>query len=185
MTAQQTIDNTGGVIQGLGAASSASLNARDIILRTTTQTSVASIEGPNGISTGTRTNVDRIATVTADSVQLAALNNISLQGATVSAKEDLVMTAGGAITSDSVQTGYTLNIPLGGGGSQGRSSFYNAAATTQQAHDADAAKPSRSPRSAMPTSRARTSLQARIWPFKLGTSSSRRPRTACPSTSRA
>ena len=120
------------MIQGLGAASSVSLNARDIILRTTTQTSVASIEGPNGISTGTRTNVDRIATLSADSVQLAALNNISLQGASVTAKEDLLMTAGGVITSEAVQTGYTLNIPLGGGGAQGRSSYYNVASTTQQ-----------------------------------------------------
>ena len=50
------------------------------------------------------------------------------------------MTAGGVITSDAVQTGYTLNIPLGGGGSQGRSSYYNAAATTQQVTTLDAGK---------------------------------------------
>ncbi|MBX3585259.1 MAG: hemagglutinin repeat-containing protein [Ramlibacter sp.] len=134
VSATQTLDNTGGVIQGLGNASSISLNARDILLRTTVQTSTASIEGPNGESTGTRTNVDRVATVSAGSVTLAALGNINLQGASVNASGNLNISAGGNITSDAVQTGYTLNIPLGGAGgtTQGRTGHYEVASTTQQ-----------------------------------------------------
>ncbi|MCW5258738.1 hypothetical protein D5038_21020, partial [Verminephrobacter aporrectodeae subsp. tuberculatae] len=88
-------------------------NARDVILRTTTQTSAREIAGPNGSSTGTHTNVDRVATLSADSVRLAARNNIDLRGATVQASGDLVATAGGAITSHALQTGYALNVPLG------------------------------------------------------------------------
>ncbi|MGE0497374.1 MAG: hemagglutinin repeat-containing protein [Ramlibacter sp.] len=134
VSATQTLDNTGGVIQGLGNASSISLNARDILLRTTVQTSTASIEGPNGESTGTRTNVDRVATVSAGSVTLAALGNINLQGASVNASGNLNISAGGSITSDAVQTGYTLNIPLGGAGgtTQGRTGHYEVASTTQR-----------------------------------------------------
>ncbi|MCW5651252.1 MAG: S-layer family protein [Ramlibacter sp.] len=48
----QDLANIGGLIQGLGEGSSISLNTRDIILRTIVQTSSASIEGPNGESTG-------------------------------------------------------------------------------------------------------------------------------------
>ncbi|MDO8278085.1 MAG: hemagglutinin repeat-containing protein, partial [Burkholderiaceae bacterium] len=132
ITAQDTINNAGGVIQGLGDGSSAALNARDITLRTTTQTSVREIAGPNGMSTGSTTNADRIATVSADAVTLAALNDINLSGAVVKATGDLTATAGGAITTEAVATGYTLNIPLGGGGAQGRSSYYSVEATTQQ-----------------------------------------------------
>ncbi|WP_040892396.1 hypothetical protein, partial [Verminephrobacter aporrectodeae] len=51
--AQQTLDNAGGVVQGLGPASRIAFNARDVILRTTTQTSGRTISGPNGGSTGT------------------------------------------------------------------------------------------------------------------------------------
>ncbi|MBX3654967.1 MAG: hemagglutinin repeat-containing protein [Ramlibacter sp.] len=134
VSAAQTLNNTGGVIQGLGEASSISLNARDILLRTTVQTSSASIQGPNGESTGTRTNVDRVATVSAGSVTLAALGNINLQGASVNASGNLNISAGGNLTSDAVQTGYTLNIPLGGAGgtTQGRTGHYEVASTTQQ-----------------------------------------------------
>ncbi|MGE0332271.1 MAG: hemagglutinin repeat-containing protein [Ramlibacter sp.] len=131
ITADNTLNNAGGVVQGLGTGSTASLNARDIILRTTTQSSTASIEGPNGTSTGTRTNADRIATVSADSVKLAALNNITLAGATVQAANDLTMTAGGALISEAVATGYMLNTPLGGSHS-GRTGYISEAATTQQ-----------------------------------------------------
>ncbi|MCA0212763.1 MAG: hemagglutinin repeat-containing protein [Proteobacteria bacterium] len=131
ITAANTLNNIGGVVQGLGTGSTASLNARDIILRTTTQSSTASIEGPNGTSTGTRTNADRIATVSAESVKLAALNNISLAGAVVNATGNLAMTAGNAITSEAVQTGYTLNTPLGGSHS-GRTGYMAEAATKQQ-----------------------------------------------------
>ncbi|MCW5219780.1 hypothetical protein D5041_00110 [Verminephrobacter aporrectodeae subsp. tuberculatae] len=130
--AQQTLDNAGGVVQGLGASSHIAFNARDVILRTTTQTSAREIAGPNGSSTGTHTNVDRVATLSADSVRLAARNNIDLRGASVQASGDLVATAGGAITSHALQTGYALNVPLGQGGAQGRSSQYHSAATTQQ-----------------------------------------------------
>ncbi|MCW5323545.1 hypothetical protein D5039_21070 [Verminephrobacter aporrectodeae subsp. tuberculatae] len=130
--AQQTLDNAGGVVQGIGPSSHIAFNARDVILRTTTQTSVREIAGPNGSSTGTRTNVDRVATLSADSVRLAARNNIDLRGATVQASGDLVATAGGAITSHALQTGYALNVPLGQEGAQGRSGQFHSAATTQQ-----------------------------------------------------
>ncbi|MBX3659687.1 MAG: filamentous hemagglutinin N-terminal domain-containing protein [Ramlibacter sp.] len=135
VSAGQALNNTGGLIQGLGEGSSISLNARDILLRTTVQTSTASIQGPNGESTGTRTNVDRVATVSAGSVTLAALGNINLQGASVNATSgNLNVSAGGNLTSDAVQTGYTLNIPLGGAGgtTQGRTGHYEVASTTQQ-----------------------------------------------------
>jgi len=130
-SAQDTINNTGGVVQGLGTNSTASLNARDIILRTTVQSSTASIQGANGESTGTRTNADRIATVSADSVRVAALNNITLGGASITATGNLAITAGGNIVSEALQTGYTLIAPLGGSNS-GRAGYISEAAVTQQ-----------------------------------------------------
>ncbi|MES2974160.1 MAG: hemagglutinin repeat-containing protein [Pseudomonadota bacterium] len=129
-TAAHTLDNLGGVVQGLGPASAVTLNARDIILRTTTQTSSREVSGSGGTSTGTATNADRIATIAADSVTLAALNNIDLKGASVKATGDLTATAGGSITSDAVQTGYTLHVPQGGS-SKGRTGHYQAEASTQ------------------------------------------------------
>ncbi|RYG14586.1 MAG: filamentous hemagglutinin N-terminal domain-containing protein, partial [Burkholderiales bacterium] len=130
-TATGTINVAGGVVQGTGAASTASLNARDIILRTTTQTTSREVAGVHGLSTGTGTNVDRVATIRAGDVTLAALNNIDLHGASVSATVNLKVTAGGSITSDAVKTGYTLNIPLGGN-SQARTGYVDIKATTQQ-----------------------------------------------------
>ncbi|WP_265706740.1 hemagglutinin repeat-containing protein [Verminephrobacter aporrectodeae] len=138
VAAQQTLDNAGGVVQGIGPSSRIAFNARDVILRTTTQTSAREIAGPNGSSTGTHTHVDRVATLSADSVRLAARNNIDLRGASVRASGDLVATAGGAITSHALQTGYALNVPLGQGGAQGRSGQYHSAATTQQLTTLDA-----------------------------------------------
>jgi filamentous hemagglutinin family protein len=129
-TASQTLTSNG-VIQGLGQNSAIKLNARDIVLRTTTGDTSKSIDGPNGVSTGTRTSVGRIATLSADNIALAAQNDINLSGATLYAKQDLSASAGGAITTEAVQTGYSWNIPLGGQ-NQGRTGHYQVDAVTQQ-----------------------------------------------------
>jgi filamentous hemagglutinin len=131
LTASQTLDNHGGVIQGTGQNSAISLNARDIVLRTSTMGTTSAIEGPNGTSTGTRVSAERIATLSADSITLAARNNITLSGARVQATKDLSLSAGADITVQAVQTGYTLNVPVGGN-ADGRSGYYRLDAATQQ-----------------------------------------------------
>lgn len=128
LTADDTLDNSGGAIQGLGTGSRVHLSGRDIVLRTTTQTSHAAIEGPHGLSTGTTTSADRIATVSGDSVVLAAQNDIRLQGAVVRAAQQLRADAGGDLLVETVATGYELHVPAGGS-FQGRTSAYAATGT--------------------------------------------------------
>ncbi|MEJ7931233.1 filamentous hemagglutinin N-terminal domain-containing protein, partial [Ramlibacter sp. AN1015] len=114
VAADNQLDSGGGHILGLGANSSVSLNARDIVLRTTTQTSHARIDGPHGTSTGTTTNADRIATVMADRISMQALGNIDLLGARIQAANDLDVDAQGDINVLAVGIGSQRDTPVGG-----------------------------------------------------------------------
>ncbi|MBL0421694.1 hemagglutinin repeat-containing protein [Ramlibacter sp. AW1] len=116
LDADETLDIAGGAVHGQGANSRVSLNARDIIARTTTQTTETQVAGPHGTSTGRSTNVDRIATITGAHLGFNAENNLHLQGASVQATQDLHAHAGGALTVDTVATGYALDVPLAHGG---------------------------------------------------------------------
>ncbi|TFY97334.1 hemagglutinin repeat-containing protein [Ramlibacter rhizophilus] len=121
--AQGTLDLTGGQVQGLGEDSWARLNARDIVLRSTVQATEAVAEGPHGTSTARRTEVDRVATVAADQLSVSALQDLTLQGAVVRARGGLLLEAGRDLRIDALETGYELQLPLGGE-HRGRSSHY-------------------------------------------------------------
>ncbi|MEO7640423.1 MAG: hemagglutinin repeat-containing protein, partial [Ramlibacter sp.] len=112
--ATNDIVNAGGQIAGIGAASTVALGAgRDIVLRTTTQTTAHTLEGPGGTTRASSTSVDRIATVNADSITLAALGNIALEGAKLTASGNLGLGAAGAITVGTVLERYNLDAGLG------------------------------------------------------------------------
>jgi filamentous hemagglutinin len=131
VSVQDMLDNTGGTIQGVGTGNSVSLYARDIVLRTTTNSATSVVQGPNGTTKGAVTSVDRVATVSGDRIVMQALENIRFEGASVKATGDLTMAAGGSIDSRAVDTGYTLDIPLGGN-ARGRSSHYKVSEVSQQ-----------------------------------------------------
>ena len=134
LTAAQDINNVGGQIT---AVKSADLNAgRDITLASTTQTTSRTITGPGGTSTGSATRVDRIATVQADTITLAALGNINLTGAQVKANNNLNLDAKRDITASAIKQSYTLNTPNGQSGKG--ASYYNTAATSQFASNSAA-----------------------------------------------
>ena len=134
LTAAQDINNVGGQIT---AVKSADLNAgRDITLASTTQTTSRTITGPGGTSTGSATRVDRIATVQADTITLAALGNINLTGAQVKANNNLNLDAKRDITASAIEQSYTLNTPNGQSGKG--ASYYNTAATSQFASNSAA-----------------------------------------------
>ncbi len=122
LTAAQDINNVGGQIT---AVKSVDLNAgRDITLTSTTQTTARTITGPGGTSTGSATRVDRIATVQADSITLAALSNINLTGAQVKANNNLNLDAKGDINASAIAQTYAVSTPNG-------ASYYNTVSATQ------------------------------------------------------
>lgn len=121
VNASNDVNNAGGAITGVGANSTAVLHAgRDIILRTTTQTTSQTL----GTTKVSSTSVDRIATVSADNIAMTALGNIELQGAKVKASNNLTMTATGTMTSDTVENSYSLAATFAGPVVQGKGRFY-------------------------------------------------------------
>lgn len=126
LSAKATLDSSGGDVQGLGSDSWARMNARNIVLRATTRTDEARAEGPHGTSVARATQIDRFATITADKVVMAALEDVVMEGAFVRANHALAVDAGRNVRLGAAVTGYELHVPLGGVGGTvaGRSGHY-------------------------------------------------------------
>ncbi|MDY0745366.1 hemagglutinin repeat-containing protein [Paucibacter sp. R3-3] len=131
LSAERDLNNIGGSITATGDGNADNglliMNAgRDILLQTTTQSSANTF--------GTRTNVDRVATVQGGDVSLAAARDLLVQGAQLSANGSgatLVASAGGDLRVTAVQTASTFNASLGGsGGVNNRGSYFQESTQT-------------------------------------------------------
>lgn len=131
MHANNDLKNLSGVIAGTGADSTVTLLAgRDIVLQTQTL-KTSNIDG-----TSSRTNVQRIATVQGGDIRLDAGRDLVAQGASVSADQNLIATAGRDITVSAVAGEYRLNVQDSSGHSvQGRTGYIQEEATKHQTAD--------------------------------------------------
>jgi filamentous hemagglutinin len=124
--AERDLQNLGGTIKGLGADSRVTLLAgRDLILQTTTQSSV------NAEGNSTRTNIDRIATVQGGNIRLDAARDLIAQGAQVESAGDLWIDSQRDLKVSAVQGRYTLELDTGGR-VKGRTGYIKEDITTQQ-----------------------------------------------------
>ncbi|MBV8124217.1 MAG: hemagglutinin repeat-containing protein, partial [Paucibacter sp.] len=112
LDAGRDLNNLGGSIQAQGDGSNNGVliakAGRDLLLQSTTQTSTNAY--------GTRTNVDRVATVQGGDVSLAAARDLLAQGAQIGANGSgarLVASAGGALKVTAVQTSSSASATLG------------------------------------------------------------------------
>lgn len=124
LSAGRDLNNIGGRITANDSLTATA--GRDIVLRTTTQSSANAF--------GTRTNIDRVATVQGGDVSLAAARDLLAQGAQLAANgtgATLVASAGGDLRITAVQTASTFNASLGGsGGVNGRGSYFQESTQT-------------------------------------------------------
>ncbi|MBW8832772.1 MAG: hemagglutinin repeat-containing protein, partial [Burkholderiales bacterium] len=120
-SAGRDLTNLGGSLQ---ADSQIMLLAgRDVVMQTSTQTSTN--------SQGSRTNIDRIATVQGGDVRIEAGRDLVAAGAQVNASGDLVATAGRDLVATAVEGRYELHVDTGGS-VQGRSGYIAEGSTTNQ-----------------------------------------------------
>lgn len=126
-SAARDLQNLGGSVLGTGEGSEGSsvslMAGRDIVLRTTTQTSA--LDYANGHST--QTNIDRVATVQGGNVSLQAGRNILAEGAQVAATGNqaqgnglLSVTAQGDIRISGMQASRHDTVNLASGNASGR-----------------------------------------------------------------
>lgn len=133
-SAARDLQNLGGSILGLGQDSTVSLMAgRDIVLRTTTQSTAVDYAGGRS----SQTNIDRVATVQGGSVSLQAARDITAVGAQVSATGDaaqgsgqLSVNAQGDIRISGVQSSQQEALTLGGGNLSSGSIRHESSANT-------------------------------------------------------